>query len=1822
MKSKLTLMFSLVCLVFIQINSFAQCNFTISDSSPCFTEEVRFEVVNPATTASYAWDIDEDGNTDFEGSSFTYDFANFPADSTILVTLYEDGDSCSTQSLVLNTVPDVSIGVTPGLIVVDGDEMRACNGSPTIDLVLFNRSETYDDNIKYTIDWGDGSAADEYNNTTFSNTQTISHTYMRLGYFTIFVTVEHRNGCVFTKNYTFYNGGNPSVGLVNPGNTVGLCAPATLDFPITNTENNPPGTEYMIYVNGEVVDTFTQENVPDVFTYTFTENSCGANTTTGSYTNAFDLRILASNPCNSSAATIEPIEVTTPPTPDFDIASPISICAGEEYTFTDLSRDIIEIISGNPSSCIDVLSPNWSISGTANEDWVLNNGSLFGSEQIGVEFLKPGVYTIELTIVSFSCGPLSISRDITIYEPPEIIPTDSIPFLGQDGSQALCAPLQAIMPKIAKGDSLSYNWIISPDTGWEFLDSTNSASLQPKIQFNEGGVYDVRVEVTNPCSVVSWQASLEVPGPPAAIMDPIPDFCQTATLNFDSANIDIRANGSLINEISWRFPGADLESTDELYPKNINYANPGVYPVELLLKNACGEQIITDTFRVQEPTSLNLPPDTTVCINEGPLTLIATPEGGTWSGTGIQEDVFNPAIARSGNHSITYSFGVGACFVEDQFTISVLDAPSIDAGPDQSLCENDATIALTGSPAGGLWTTEDSIDISALEIIPSKTPPGIYTLSYAFAGGQGCQGRDQLVVEIKPTPILEVPDTTYCNTPGRVTLPQANLVGGNWSGIGVVNATGQFDPGTAGGPGTYRLQYTYQAVNGCSAAYEIKVGVIDPTNVDAGPDQSLCFGDEVYVLSDFANPAGGRWTANTDGLVGDAFDPGEAGGGDYLFRYRVGTGNCRVEDTLRIKVIELNTVEAGPDQNICFDGNPLQLHGNVPATGTWEGPGIVNATTGIFDAQTVGVGSYTISFSIFDAETGCSNLDRKNVTVHPAPVADFELPSRICTNSSVQLRTAAEEISFIDWQISDGRTFSTLEPELSFATPGTYQISVNLENRFGCSNRTENSIQVIEAPKAKFTLPEREACKSLAVIPVNEGEGFEVSFYWDFGNGQVATESQPSIPIDYSVELEDRVFHLQLEAVNECGRDLYRDSVLVKATPLVDFGFTVDTACAPVNVAFNNVSAENVDNYYWDFGNGSTSTDSLPAMQSYYNDTIPVDYPIFLVGSNECGNDTITRVLTVEPETVEAFFNISKVEGCSPMTITLEDFSTPGTNISWDFGDGATSAVHDPIHTFTEAGRYLIRHYASNACAMDSSNIEIEVLPGPAVDFEFSTNLCVAQPVQFTNRSQNHTSSIWYFGNGDTSIVSDPTYEFNQTGTFDVRLRVTDIQSGCVAEAVEEVTILSAPEPAFDLNIAEGCTPLTIASINQSRQADFYEWDFGDGNSSVAISPEHTYFETGRYDVKLTVMDKHGCKADTVWTNVHAFPVPKAAFKVDRPVYCGLPATITVQNNTEGADGFLWNFADGGTSPLVSPQHEYRESGDYEIELNVSNQYGCKDATTQNLRLIDQPIADFGLDELSGCSPFTAVFQNYSDGETFLWDFGDAKTSTERLPTHQYVEAGRYDVQLIVGRENLCFDTLLLNGAVDVWQTPTASFEWADQIDGEPKGKILFNNTSKNALSYIWDFGDGTQSYEVHPTHRYYVNGIREVYLQALGEQGCTADTLVIIEPTFFGQLYIPNAFAPDLGKGEAQIFLPKGHGLKEFHLQIFSTYGELLWETFDLVEGQPSTGWDGTHKGYPLPQDVYVWKARAVFEDGTTWKGNKAISGKYQKAGSVTLLR
>jgi hypothetical protein len=178
--------------------------------------------------------------------------------------------------------------------------------------------------------------------------------------------------------------------------------------------------------------------------------------------------------------------------------------------------------------------------------------------------------------------------------------------------------------------------------------------------------------------------------------------------------------------------------------------------------------------------------------------------------------------------------------------------------------------------------------------------------------------------------------------------------------------------------------------------------------------------------------------------------------------------------------------------------------------------------------------------------------------------------------------------------------------------------------------------------------------------------------------------------------------------------------------------------------------------------------------------------------------------------------------------------------------------------------------------------------------------------------------------------------------------------------------------------------------------------------------------------------------------------------------------------------------------------------------------------------------------------------------------------------------------------------------------SPFSDFEYSriNEID-----TVQFHNFSSGAISYNWDFGDGQFSEEENPWHKYNNYGTYNVSLTSVNEYNCKNIKVDSINFELFKGLYVPTAFSPENTSDGVREFKAVGIGLVKFHLVVYDTWGNLLWETTKLERGVPVESWDGTFKGQALPPDVYVWHIKeAVFKDGKSFDG--------QRYGTVTLIK
>ena len=238
------------------------------------------------------------------------------------------------------------------------------------------------------------------------------------------------------------------------------------------------------------------------------------------------------------------------------------------------------------------------------------------------------------------------------------------------------------------------------------------------------------------------------------------------------------------------------------------------------------------------------------------------------------------------------------------------------------------------------------------------------------------------------------------------------------------------------------------------------------------------------------------------------------------------------------------------------------------------------------------------------------------------------------------------------------------------------------------------------------------------------------------------------------------------------------------------------------------------------------------------------------------------------------------------------------------------SSTYSPQHTYTTPGTYITSLAVNDGCSYDTISQIIEVFPIPNSNFIFSDSvLCGNNTFNFNVNSSN-VSTFWDFGDGNQSNLSNPSHNYQSPGIYNVVLTVTSLTNGCINSDSTLVESLIVPTSNVTPSTYNGCLPLQVIFTNNSTNANYFSWDFGDGNSSVFVNGSHTYTNPGLYNVELISTSVNGC-SDSSIVNIEVYPLPSTDFTYNNSDFCYPPATVQFFNNSSGASAYSWNFDNG-----------------------------------------------------------------------------------------------------------------------------------------------------------------------------------------------------------------------------------------------------------------------------------------------------------------------
>ncbi|MEX2588739.1 MAG: DUF2341 domain-containing protein [Chitinophagales bacterium] len=419
---------------------------------------------------------------------------------------------------------------------------------------------------------------------------------------------------------------------------------------------------------------------------------------------------------------------------------------------------------------------------------------------------------------------------------------------------------------------------------------------------------------------------------------------------------------------------------------------------------------------------------------------------------------------------------------------------------------------------------------------------------------------------------------------------------------------------------------------------------------------------------------------------------------------------------------------------------------------------------------------------------------------------------------------------------------------------------------------------------------------------------------------------------------------------------------------------------------------------------------------------------------------------------------------------------------------------------------YRIRITATNPPFSDDDNGS-DITIHPVVTANFDASLaCAGSPTSFTDLSTIVSGTIdayaYQFGNGSISNLKDVNYVYPASGNYDVTLTVTSNQ-GCADDTIISIEVFDKPTAGFTYN--DNCVGASSDFTNTSTGATAYNWNFGDGNTSTANDPSHTYAQPGTYDVQLIAENADGC-TDTLVQSINIYANPNTNFTFQSN--CAMD-TLTFENNTaftgSGTLTWDWDFDDGNTSNDENPFNVYANDGNFSVELIATSNQGCADTTTKSVSVYPNPVASFVADSV--CLGESIAFDNQSSissgSLSHSWSFGDGNTSTNVQASHTYTGTGTYEVILNVESNNGCMDAD--TQTVVIYEQPAADFTATTVCAGDSTEFI--NTSTGSGLTYTWDFGDGNTSTDENPNHLYASYGMYDVTLAIANGDNCV-DTL------------------------------------------------------------------------------------------------------------------
>nr|MDO8114319.1 PKD domain-containing protein [Candidatus Sigynarchaeota archaeon] len=555
------------------------------------------------------------------------------------------------------------------------------------------------------------------------------------------------------------------------------------------------------------------------------------------------------------------------------------------------------------------------------------------------------------------------------------------------------------------------------------------------------------------------------------------------------------------------------------------------------------------------------------------------------------------------------------------------------------------------------------------------------------------------------------------------------------------------------------------------------------------------------------------------------------------------------------------------------------------------------------------------------------------------------------------------------------------------------------------------------------------------------------------------------------------------------------------------------------------VNATNPASYQWFFEDGTNST--LEDPEHYF---MEIGTFSIMLAAWDCDFDSITKNVTINVAadlTPSATFTANTTSIIEMQSVKFTHTGSNGNipvSYQWSFDDGTpNSTVENPVHQFTTVATRTIRLTVVDVdgdivtyTLPSTINVIADLLPN-AIFTANTTSIHAGKSISFTHTGDNGNlpaSYQWNFGDGTSNAtIENPVHQFTAAGIYTIRLTIVDVDGDIAIYTLPSpINVDIIPSATFTSNTTSIVAGQSVSFTHTGTNGDppaTYQWNFGDGTPNATVeNPVHQFTAAGTRTIQLTIVDVDGDTATYTLPstiNVAEDLLPSATFTANTTsIIAGQAVAFThtgVNGNTPAT--YSWNFGDGRASILKNPVHQFKSSGTFTVQLNVTDMDGDLHTTTMIISVLPyiQAVASFSTNTTTVIAGQFIQFQfNGTTGNvpiSYYWRFGDGSTSVQVNPTHQFNTAGMHSMNLtitdIFGNNSVAsIDVTILQDVfpVSLFTANTTT------LSGPGCIQFQFIGTQGNGpATFTWYFGDGTTSNVSNPVHRFNSTGTYDVIL-------------------------------------------------------------------------------------------------------------------------------